>query len=55
VQARDGVEAADLVDWRPVQTIYYSHAIHNEYPAEESRDRLIARIERESAAEEVRA
>ena len=55
VQARDGSEAADLVDWRVAQTIYYSHAIHNEYPAEESRDRLIARIERESDGKEVRA
>ena len=55
VQAKDGSEAADLVNWRDAQTIYYSHAIHNEYPAEESRDRLIARIERETAGEEVRA
>ncbi len=46
---RDGDEAADAVRWRDAQTIYYSHAIHNEIPAEKSRDRLVARIKSEEA------
>lgn len=42
--AEDGMQAADVVDWRHVDTVYYSHAIHNEYPAEDSRAHLAERI-----------
>lgn len=46
--AKDGIAAADVVDWQNVDTVYYSHAIHNEYPAEESRAHLAQRIEQQN-------
>lgn len=45
VQAKDGFEAANVVDYQNVDSVYYSHAIHNEHVAEESRAHLAELIE----------
>ena len=45
--ARDGLEAARVVDWRGTDAVFYSHAIHNEHVAEESREALRRLIEDE--------
>lgn len=49
-RAKDGIEAANVVDWRHVDAVYYSHAIHNEHVAEESRNHLARLIEGKEAA-----
>lgn len=49
-RAKDGTEAANVVDWRHVDAVYYSHAIHNEHVAEESRNHLARLIEGKEAA-----
>ena len=48
--AKDGIEAANVVDWEHVDAVYYSHAIHNEHVAEESRNHLARLIEGKEAA-----
>lgn len=45
VCAKDGIAAADVVDYQHVDAVYYAHAIHNEHPAQESRDHLARLIE----------
>ena len=49
-RAKDGIEAAQVVDWQHVDAVYYSHAIHNEHVAEESRNHLARLIEGKEAA-----
>lgn len=49
-QAADGKAAADVVDYEHVDTVYYSHAIHNEHVAEESRNHLAHLIEGKEVA-----
>lgn len=50
VEAPDGMAAADVVAWRDVDAVFYSHAIHNEQVAHESRDHLAALIKGEAGA-----
>lgn len=48
--AKDGFEAANVVDYQSVDSVYYSHAIHNEHVAEESRAHLAKLIEGKEVA-----
>lgn len=49
LEAKDGIEAADLVDYQHVDGIYFAHSISYEHVADECRSHLVAKIEKKEA------